>query len=114
MRSTLQNGPVATKTQTVLVDDIDGSDAIATVAFGFQGRSYELDLSAAHLEELKSALQPYIAGARRSGTQQRVTRPVAAGGAAARAARQWAREQGLEVPARGRVPASIVEAWQNR
>ena len=31
-----------------LVDDLDGSDADQTVTFGIDGRSYEIDLSAAN------------------------------------------------------------------
>ncbi|THG28668.1 histone-like nucleoid-structuring protein Lsr2 [Naasia lichenicola] len=107
---------MATQTQTLLVDDIDGSEASSTVTFGISGTTYEIDLSDANLQALQSALDPYIGAARPIGSQQRLSAPTDShvDPNAARAARQWAQRQGLEVPARGRVPASILEQWRNR
>jgi hypothetical protein len=36
---------MAQKVQVLLVDDLDGSEATETVAFGLDGASYEIDLS---------------------------------------------------------------------
>ena len=41
---------VMRQTIVSLVDDLDGSDADQTVTFGIDGRSYEIDLSAANAE----------------------------------------------------------------
>jgi Lsr2 len=56
-----------------LTDDIDGGDADETVQFALDGRSYEVDLSAANATKLRDALKPYVekgratsAGARRA------------------------------------------------
>ncbi len=43
-----------------LTDDIDGEDADETVRFALDGRSYEIDLSAANASQLRAALKPYI------------------------------------------------------
>ena len=43
-----------------LTDDIDGGDADETVQFALDGRSYEVDLSAANAAKLRDALKPYI------------------------------------------------------
>jgi hypothetical protein len=50
-----------------LVDDLDGSDATETVTFGIDGLSYEIDLSEAHADQLRSSLDGWVAGARRAG-----------------------------------------------
>lgn len=50
---------------TSLVDDLNGSAAVETVRFGFDGPELELDLSAGNAASLRSTLAPYIAQARR-------------------------------------------------
>jgi hypothetical protein len=50
---------------TQLVDDLDGSVAVATVSFSLDGRGYEIDLSEGHLAEFHSALDPFVTAARR-------------------------------------------------
>jgi Lsr2 protein len=49
---------------TRLVDDIDGSQAVTTLSFSLDGRSYEIDLSESHLSALQQALAPFITAAR--------------------------------------------------
>jgi hypothetical protein len=49
---------------TRLVDDIDGSQAVTTVSFALDGRSYEIDLSESHLSALQQALAPFVSAAR--------------------------------------------------
>jgi hypothetical protein len=49
---------------TRLVDDIDGSQAVTTLSFALDGRSYEIDLSESHLSALQQALAPFITAAR--------------------------------------------------
>jgi Lsr2 len=39
---------VARKVNVLLVDDIDGSDAVETVSFGLDGTHYEIDLNSDH------------------------------------------------------------------
>ena len=46
--------------QTLLIDDLDGSEAAGTVRLGLDGTECEIDLSAAHGDELRTALEPYI------------------------------------------------------
>ena len=41
---------MAQKVNIVLIDDIDGSEAIETVSFGLDGTSYEIDLSTKNAE----------------------------------------------------------------
>ena len=47
---------MAQRIQTLLIDDLDGGEADGTVRFGLDGTDYEIDLSAAHSQELHKAL----------------------------------------------------------
>ncbi len=110
--------PVATKTVTTLVDDIDGStDDVLTCAFGLGDASFEIDLNAAHREELESVLGKFVAAARPvgGGRAARPRRSDSAGRADrdhSHAVRVWAKENGFEVSERGRISKTIVEAYE--
>jgi hypothetical protein len=47
---------MAQKVQVLLVDDLDGSEATETVAFGLDGTSYEIDLSTGNAGKLRKEL----------------------------------------------------------
>jgi hypothetical protein len=105
---------MAQRIQTLLIDDLDGGEAAGTVRFGLDGTEYEIDLSAAHGDELRKALQQYLAHARRTGGMARSAALGRRVGDAADTAkvREWAKEQGIEVKDRGRVPADVVEQYK--
>lgn len=101
---------MAQRVVVTLFDDIDGSEAAETIAFGLDGKSYEIDLNPANAEQLRRALEPYVEAGRkrsRSGNTYRQT-AVAPDPAAVRA---WAQSNRLEVPARGRIPKKVYEAF---
>jgi hypothetical protein len=99
--------------QTLFIDDLDGSEAAGTVRFALDGTEYEIDLSAAHSAELSNALEQYIRHARRTGTARRAPRSRRGNSAVDTAkVREWAREQGIEIKDRGRVPATVVEKYR--
>jgi hypothetical protein len=50
------NGRVAKQTTVILVDDLDGTEAAEQVEFAVDGRSYQIDLSAANSAKLREAL----------------------------------------------------------
>lgn len=87
------------------------------VQFGLDGDSFEIDLSAAEHEALREALAPFVAAAR-------VSRPAPAKSGStssqarvatepdSRTLRLWAHENGFDVPARGRVPELVREAYK--
>ncbi|MBB5911340.1 hypothetical protein BJY24_000207 [Nocardia transvalensis] len=95
------------------VDDVDGaSTADETVVFGLDGVTYEIDLSAANAARLREALQEWTAHARRvRRTALGVKQPTTLTAVQSTAARKWARENGLPVPSRGRVPADVLRAY---
>ena len=103
---------MAQKIQTFLIDDIDGSEAEATVAFALHGTRYEIDLSTSHAKELRTALTPYIdAGRKLTGAGRRSQRP-AANGISTTEVRAWAKARGLEVKERGRIPADVITQYR--
>jgi len=113
---------VAKQTTVKLVDDLDGSEAVDTVAFSFEGRQYEMDLSDKNAAKLRDALAPFVASARQiGGVRRRRTSPKTAPGDKARqttdrersaAIREWARQHGHQVSERGRIAKAIVEAYE--
>ena len=106
---------MAQKIQTLFIDDIDGGAAEGTVRFALDGTDFEIDLSAAHSDELRKALATYISHARKvGGTARRAPRGRRAGGDVINTAqvREWARGNGFDIKDRGRVPAEVVAKYQ--
>ncbi|MGD9526018.1 histone-like nucleoid-structuring protein Lsr2 [Pseudonocardia sp.] len=101
-----------------LIDDLDGKDADETIEFGFEGRSYAIDLSTENASKLRDIFADYVGAARRiSGRRSRGSAPAAAPKRASidreqnQAIREWARKRDLKVSDRGRIPASVLEAY---
>ncbi|HYH31429.1 MAG TPA: Lsr2 family protein [Pseudonocardia sp.] len=109
---------MATKTTVTLVDDLDGSTADEQVEFAMDGKSYEIDLSAANSARLREALAPFVSAARRTSGRRRsaaAARPAAARPSTDReqnqAIREWAQQQGMKISERGRIPSNVLEAY---
>ena len=103
---------MAQRTQVRYVDDIDGSEADGTVRFGLGGADYEIDLSKQHADQLAAAIGPYVQAARKVSSRRPVrgARPARHDQSAVRA---WAREQGLPVSDRGRIPADVLAQYES-
>ena len=69
------------KVQTILIDDLDGSQADSTVRFGLDGTDYEIDLNADHAHLLRGALAlaRYVNAARRTSNAARHSARTAQG-----------------------------------
>ena len=104
---------MAQKVNIVLIDDLDGSEATETISFGLDGTTYEIDLNDSNAAALRDALAGYIGHARKVGASPRRGRRSAgsSGGPSAKEIRDWARENGYDVPDRGRVSAEVREAF---
>lgn len=55
---------MAQKVVTTLVDDLDGTEAVETVTFALEGRSYEIDLNSRNAAKLRSELGKYVKAGR--------------------------------------------------
>lgn len=100
---------------TQLVDDLDGSvieQGGETIRFSLEGRSYEIDLSAANAERMRDAFAPYIRAGRGVGGSGRSGRSRSRGGSDLAAIRAWAQQNGYEVGDRGRIAAPVREAYE--
>jgi hypothetical protein len=101
--------------QIVFTDDLDGSEAEGTVKFGLAGADYEIDLNAANAEKLRKAMQPFIdAGRKAGGSPRRASRTPSrsSSGPSPAEVRQWAKDQGIAVKDKGRVPDELVIRFQ--
>ena len=113
---------MAQKVQVILVDDLDGGPAEETVTFGLDGVSYEIDLNESNAQKMRDFLAPYVASARRgsgrggaNGASRGRGRGRSAGsrsGGNNAEIREWAKSNGMQVSDRGRIPASVVEAYE--
>ena len=113
---------MARKVQVILSDDLDENvPADETVSFALDGTNYEIDLSDKNATQLREAFSRYVQAARKVG---RGSGGRASGGGRSRATggrmdreqagaiRDWARKNGHNVSDRGRIPASVVEAYE--
>lgn len=104
---------MAKTVSVVVTDDLDGSPQAATVAFTFDGQSYEIDLGEKNRTKLEKSLQPFITAGRRASlrrapkavrsTEPRIDRA---------AVRAWAASEGLKVSERGRISAEVMSKYE--
>lgn len=104
---------MAQQVTVTLQDDLDGGPADETVRFAIGGTGYEIDLSTSNAAAFRRQLAPFIAHARKAGRGAR-RQPGRSAGSRARSGdiRAWAKDQGIAVSERGRIPASIVDQYQ--
>jgi hypothetical protein len=109
---------MAQRTVVELLDDIDGKPAEESITFALDGVMYEIDLSSKNADKLRKGLAPFVEKARKAGAARGVRRRAGTGVRATsdreRSAdiRTWAKQHGLNVNDRGRIPANVVEAYE--
>jgi hypothetical protein len=101
-----------------LVDDLDGTllddGSGETVLFSLDGIAYEIDLSDANASAFRDALAPYVEAARsvsRASSSSSAQTRRRTGQRDYSEIRAWAKANGHQVSERGRVPASVLEAF---
>lgn len=106
---------MAQKTSIILIDDIDGSPAEETITFALDGVSYEIDLNTEHATQLREVFATYLEHGRRvtsTRTPGRRRTTTTSAGYDAKAVRAWAGSNGVDVPARGRIPTAVLEQFR--
>lgn len=105
---------MAQRVEVVLVDDLDGGVAEETVQFALDGVSYEIDLNADNAAALRDALAVYVGHGRRVGGRRSSGRASSrrSGSSETAQIRAWAKDRGLGVNERGRIPADIVAQYE--
>ena len=103
---------MAQKVTVTLEDDLTGGPAEQTVRFAVDGTDYEIDLNAKNAAAFGKQLEPYLEHARKAGRAQ-PRRPGRTAGNRQRSGdiRAWAKEHGLAVSERGRIPAGVLEQY---
>ena len=103
---------MATRTTVALEDDIDGGPADQTVQFRLGSVEYEIDLNAKNASRFRKQMAPFIDHARKAGRgQRRPARPASVRQHSA-GIRAWAKEHGIPVSDRGRIPVSLIEQYE--
>jgi hypothetical protein len=106
---------MAQKVQVILVDDMDGGSADETVSFALDGVSYEIDLSSKNATAFRDSLAQYVGTARKVGGRAGArgsSRRRSGGDNRTAQIREWARNNGQKVNERGRIPATVIEAYE--
>lgn len=115
---------MAQRTEIILIDDIDGDEATETIEFGLDGVTYEIDLSEKNADRLRAAFEEWVENGRRTGGKKKKggVASVSSSGASSSSSsdrrahlaglRAWAKDNGYQVSARGRVPADIEAKYQ--
>ena len=105
----------------IYFDDLDESPDAQPMTFALEGKEYQIDLSEKNAERLRSALQEFIKKARVverrpvvSLASERTSRRRSGGGSGRddiQAIRQWANDNGYELPPRGRIKQRVIDAY---
>src|SRR6266516_7565398 len=104
---------MAQRVTIALEDDLTGGPAKETVRFAFDGTDYEIDLNAKNAAAFRNQLTPYVEHARKAGRAQ--SRRSGRGAASRQHSgdiRAWAKQHGLAVSERGRIPASVMKQYE--
>jgi len=97
---------MAQRVTVALEDDLDGGPADETVRFAFGAA--EKNAAA-----FRKKLAPFVEHARKAGrAQPRRASRTAASRQRSGDIRAWAKDHGIAVSPRGRIPASVVEQYQ--
>ena len=98
------------------VDDLDGSPAAETISFGLDGQTYEIDLSKRNAAALRRALDRFIGAAQGGGGKKPRASRARSTSTGSREydiaqLREWAAANEIQVPARGRIPQTVVQQF---
>lgn len=111
---------MARRTVVTYYSDLSGVEIDQSsmgVQFSLDGDSFEIDLSRDEHEALQQALAPFVAAARVATSKRTPGRTASSQASAStepdsRTLRTWAHENGFDVPARGRIPELVREAYK--
>src|SRR5262245_43320949 len=117
--SSLKDINMAQQTIVRLIDDIDGKPAKETVTFSLDGVAYEIDLNTKNADKLRRTFAPYVEKARKAAARrlERSGRRIGARSTHRRdraaQIRAWAKQHGIDVNERGRIPSRIADAYES-
>ena len=105
------------KTVVKYIDDVSKKETpkVETIEFAFEGKTYEIDLNPLNAANFRRSIDKYVKNGRKvSGRRtspfdgRRVTHEKGY----VQEVRQWAKDNGIEVAERGRVPLSVYDRFE--
>lgn len=102
---------MAVKTIHEVEDDLDGSPDAETHRFAVEDVHYRIDLTKENWEQFLRAVQPFVLAAQPD-KRRRAASPEEV--AERSEIRVWAKEKGLKVGERGRIPNHILEQYHGQ
>jgi hypothetical protein len=121
---------MAQRVHTVLISDLSGDqveDGLESVSFGYQGVDYVIDLTAKEAAGFDKVIAMYVQHARKaprrtSGSGSKSSGSGSGSSGSSRTSghahaerignvKKWAADQGLDYPQRGRLPKSLLDAY---
>ncbi|MBS9376346.1 histone-like nucleoid-structuring protein Lsr2 [Rhodococcus sp. B50] len=108
---------MARRTIVETFDDIDGTpveDGGESISFAVDGVEYTIDLNKKNARDFRKKLDYYIEHATRIGGRKKragTARASDVNSPNPKEIREWAIGEGFEVPARGRLPQSLVDEY---
>ncbi|MGP0024598.1 MAG: histone-like nucleoid-structuring protein Lsr2 [Streptosporangiaceae bacterium] len=111
---------MAQKVQITLLCDLDDGNVEAeeTLNFSLADTTYEVDVCGKHASQIRDGLQPFVAHGRKAApasngnSGRRRPGRSAAGRDQTVGIRAWAKDKGIHVNDRGRIPASVVREYE--
>jgi hypothetical protein len=107
---------MAQKVEVLLLCDLDDGnvDAEETLQFSLGNTSYEVDVCAKHAQQIREGLEPFIEHGRKvsGGGNSRRRQRTAGSRQETTDIRSWAKDQGIHVNERGRIPANVVKQYE--
>ena len=108
---------MARRTVVETFDDIDGTlldTEGETISFALDGVEYTIDLTKKNAREFRKKIDYYAEHATRVGGRKRRGGAVRSDGSdspSSKEIRDWAIEAGYDVPARGRLPQTLIDEY---
>lgn len=109
---------MAQKQTITYVSDLSGKEITdneaPTVHFSWDGIDYSIDLTSQEADSFYKAIEKYLSVATKSSTgrgRKTATKKSGTGGPTAAEIRAWARDNGYDVPDRGRIPQEVRDAF---
>ena len=105
---------MAQKVQVMLLCDLDdvNVDAEETLQFSLGNTAYEVDVCTKHAQQIREGLEPFVEHARKIGGSNRRRQRAGTNGQQTAAIRSWAKDRGIHINDRGRIPASVVKEYE--
>ncbi|WP_338675927.1 Lsr2 family protein [Streptomyces sp. SCSIO 30461] len=98
--------------RSIVESDLSGKPDAATATFGLGDTWYEIDLTADEQKKLEEVLKPYLKASRKAAKTAPKKRFVPETTAEERdRIREWAKKEGHEFAERGRIPKTVMKAY---